>query len=82
MNKVCEKCDLGLKREDCSDIEFQECISEKLKDHFKILDIPSLIALLNQYKWEEENGLGYHNKKIILLEEIIKRKKLLEFLKS
>lgn len=26
---VCQNCDLGLKREHCSDAEFQECYEEK-----------------------------------------------------
>ena len=26
---VCKNCDLGLKREDCSDTEFKECYEEK-----------------------------------------------------
>ena len=37
---ICKDCDLGLKREDCSDIEFKECYEEKA-------DLLTFKAMLN-----------------------------------
>ena len=37
---VCKNCDLGLKREDCSDIKFKECYEKKA-------DLLTFKAMLN-----------------------------------
>ena len=51
-----------------------------LKNRFAALNLEVLENLLSQYRWEQENILCTNAIKIEIIEEIIKRKRLLAFI--
>lgn len=51
-----------------------------LKNRFAALNLEVLENLLSQYRWEQENILCNNAIKIEIIEEIIKRKRLLAFI--
>lgn len=51
-----------------------------LKNRFAALNLEVLENLLSQYRWEQENILCNNAIKIEIIEEIMKRKRLLAFI--
>ena len=57
MNNICKNCDLGLKREDCSDYEYKECLNggRKITEWDKFNESKELCKKLGCKQWSIDN---------------------------
>lgn len=65
MNKICECCNLGLNRADCSEQEFKECLNKKYNNSYYSL------FFIDDNKKERFYGCGDRKYMIELIEDYV-----------